>query len=139
VREVPRTFELVISPSFVADYAVELVVANNGKPERLLRLEDKHLQRMRPALLAAVISSKHPRTALSPTRRAPIRLTEDAGVRLALSALATKPLSKPARVEEIRQAIDAMSSEEALYWYANCTGPKAARSLRALRTLLSEE
>ncbi|HJQ96444.1 MAG TPA: hypothetical protein VJ935_12155, partial [Acidimicrobiia bacterium] len=78
------------------------------------------------------------RTALSPTRRAPIRLTEDAGVRLVLTSLTVKPVSKLSRVEEIREGIDAMTSEEALYWYAKCTGTFAERSLRALRVLLAE-
>ncbi|MGH8925039.1 MAG: DUF7680 family protein [Acidimicrobiia bacterium] len=139
MKGTPRTFELAITPTADSDYTVDLIVSSNGRPERLTRMQDQHLRRMRSTLLAAIVSSKHARTALSPTRRAPIRLTEDAGVRLTLSALATRPLSKPSRVEEVRQAIDAMSSEEALYWYANCTGPKAARSLRALRIMLSEE
>ena len=81
-------------------------------------------------------ASKHPRTIVSPTRKAPIQLTEDAGVRLTLTALAVAPLSKASRVEAIRIGIDAMTSEEALYWYAYCTGPDANRALKALRMLL---
>ncbi|MEX0666714.1 MAG: hypothetical protein WD313_00075 [Acidimicrobiia bacterium] len=135
----PRTFEVLVSPFDEADYGVELLVTSNGHSQSLARLEGKQLQRLRQAVLAAVTSSKQPRTALSPTRRAPVRLTEAAGVRLALAAMATKPISKPARVEKVRHGIDTMTSEEALYWYARCTGPAGARALRALRILLAEE
>jgi hypothetical protein len=138
VKQTPRTFELILIPDG-SDYQVDVVVSSNGGSNRLVHLEGRLVERMRPALLGAVVASKRPRTSLSPTRTSPIRLTEDAGVRLALVALATAPLSKPARIEEIRQGVDAMTSEEALYWYANCTGPSARRALRALRVLLSEE
>jgi hypothetical protein len=131
-----RTFEVVISPSSTEDFAADLVIAGNGKPEMTIRLDGVHLKRLRPALLGAIVSSKHARSALSPARRTPILLTEDAGVRLALTSLATKPLSKPSRIEDVKEGIEAMTSEEALYWYAQCTGPFSQRSLRALRALL---
>ena len=134
----PRSFTLQVSPDR-STYGVDLEVSSNGDNTSLARLEGDFLERMRPALVGAVVASKHPRTVLSPTRRAPIDLTEDAGVRLALTVLASKPVSKPRRVEEIRHGIDSMTSEEALYWYAQCTGPDGNRALRALRTLLAEE
>lgn len=138
MNQAPRTFELILSPDG-SDYQVDVVVSSNGGSHRLVHLEGAIVERMRPALLGAVVASKRPRTSLSLTRTAPIQLTEDAGVRLALVALATAPLSKPSRVEEIRQGVDAMTSEEALYWYANCTGANARRALRALRVMLAEE
>jgi len=120
-------------------YSVELTVTSNGDTTVLTRLEGDLMERLRPALVNAVVASKHPRTVLSPTRRAPIGLSEDAGVRLALTILAAKPITKPRRVEEIRTGIDTMTSEEALYWYAQCTGQNSNRALRALRILLAEE
>lgn len=134
----PRSFTLLVHTEVVAAYAIDLRVATNGSQNTLARFEGATLDRLRPAVLTAVVSSKQPRTALSASRKVPIPLSEDAGVRLALTAMAVKPLSKPTRVEEIRQGIDAMTSEEALYWYANCTGTRATRALRALRTLLAE-
>lgn len=116
-----------------------LVTTTNDREEVVARFAGKHLERNRPALAGAVTSSKHPRTILSLTRRAPVLLTEDAGVRLALTYLATGPIVKPDRSDAIRYGIDAMSSEEALYWYAYSTGPVAPRALRALRTLLAKD
>jgi hypothetical protein len=138
VKPTPRTFELVLTPDGF-DYQVDVVVSSNGGSHRLAHLQGKLVERMRPALLSAVVASKNARTSLAPTRATPIRLTEDAGVRLSLTVLATAPLSKPARVEEVRHGVDAMTSEEALYWFANCTGSSGRRALRALRVLLSEE
>lgn len=119
--------------------AWDLVATTNDRDEKVARFAGKHLDRHRHALAGAVTASKHARTILSPTRRAPIPLTEDAGVRLALTYLATAPITKPDRSDTIRNGIDAMTSEEALYWYAYCTGPSGSRALRALRTLLAEE
>lgn len=133
-----RSFVLAVSP-VGSDYMVELAVGTNGDTDVVVRLEGEQLQRMRPALLNAVVSSKQPRIVLSPTRKAPVGLSEDAGVRLALFVLAAKPVTKPQRVDQIRTGIDIMTSEEALYWYAQCTGPHANRALRALRTLLADE
>ncbi|MCH8900054.1 MAG: hypothetical protein IH942_06110 [Acidobacteria bacterium] len=116
-----------------------LVATTNDRKEFVARFTGKQLERNRHSLAGAVANSKHPRTILSPTRKAPVPLTEDAGVRLALIHLTTGPIAKPDRSDAIRYGIDAMSSEEALYWYAYCTGPVASRALRALRTLLAEE
>jgi hypothetical protein len=116
-----------------------LVATTNDREELIARFVGKRLGQNRHSLIGAVTSSKHARTILSPTRKAPIPLTEDAGVRLALTYLATGPIAKPNRSDAIRYAIGAMSSEEALYWFAYCTGPVASRALRALRILVAEE
>ena len=116
----------------------DLIATTNATDETVARFSGRRLERSRHALTNAITTSKHPRTSLSPTRRAPILLTEDAGVRLALTYLATAPIAKPDRADAIRHGIDAMTSEEALYWYALCTGSDAPRALRALRTLLAK-
>lgn len=133
-----RTFTLQPAPDGSGE-AWDLVATTNQRDEPVARFAGKHLSRHRHALTAAVTASKHVRTILSPTRKVPIPLTEDAGVRLALTFLATAPIAKPDRADTIRHGIDAMTSEEALYWYAYCTGPGASRALRAVRTLLAEE
>lgn len=134
-----RTFNLHIDGETADHYTVALHVATNGTSKVVAHLDHARVDRLRPALLGAVTGSKHARTVLSPRRRAPIPLAEDAGVRLALVALATAPLAKAGRVDAVRHGIDTMTNEEALYWYALCTGPNARRALRALRTLLAEE
>jgi hypothetical protein len=133
-----RTFRLEPDHSATSE-AWDLVCTTNDRDEIVVRFNGKQIGRHRPALIAAVGASKHPRTILSTTRQAQIPLTEEAGVRLALTYLATAPIGKPDRADAIRHGIDAMTSEEALYWYAYATGPVGPRALRALRTLLAED
>jgi len=79
-------------------------------------------------------------TDLAAGRSEPFNLTEETGVRLGLLFLAVRPITKVERIEVIAQGIRAMTSEEAYYWYAKCTGgPAAERAQRALRVLLAEE
>lgn len=132
-----RTFSLEILFSNDGDYALDLRTNTNDHTSSVTSISGTHLNRIRPSAVRAVTTSGQQRTVLSPTRKAPIPLSEDAGVRLALIVLATAPLRKPARVEAIRLGIDALTAEEALYWYAHCTGPKANRALGALRILLA--
>ena len=135
----PRTFSLRISPDDDGGYSVALDETTNMNTRTVATLDGHALERLRPAVMMAVTTSKQPRTALSASRRKPIPLTEDAGVRLGLTALAVKPLAKPARVDAVRLGVETMTSEEALYWYANSTGPNTNRALKALRTLLADE
>jgi len=70
----------------------------------------------------------------------PFYLDEPTGLRLALILLAVKPLTRQDRIEAIGQGIQAMSAEEAYYWFSKCTaGPDAVRAQKALRVLLAEE
>ncbi|HOT93189.1 MAG TPA: hypothetical protein PLN71_16635, partial [Anaerolineae bacterium] len=70
----------------------------------------------------------------------PFYLDEPTGLRLALILLAVKPLTRQDRIEAIGQGIQAMSAEEAYYWFSKCTaGPDAIRAQKALRVLLAEE
>jgi hypothetical protein len=134
-----RTFTLVVVPDRGTGYGIEIRAAvEDAAAEIVAGLKAPRFDRIRPAVLEALVASKHARTVLSPTRRAPIRLTEAAGVSLVLLVLATRPLRKPTRVAAICHGVSAMSSEEALYWYAHVTGPRASRALRALRLLLAE-
>lgn len=70
----------------------------------------------------------------------PFYLDEPTGLRLALILLAVKPLTRQDRIEAIGQGIQAMSAEEAYYWFSKCSaGPDAVRAQKALRVLLAEE
>jgi hypothetical protein len=90
------------------------------------------------AVLAAVRSSGHAPSVLAFSRKAPVRLNEAAGVRLALILLATRPVAKHNRVRALVAGISAMSVEETYYWYAKCLSPDAARARKALRVLLAD-
>jgi hypothetical protein len=73
-------------------------------------------------------------------RKAPFPLDEETAVRLGLLFLAIKPLKKTSRIEAIRDATEAMSPEEAYYWYAKCAnGATGRRAQRAFRILLAQE
>ena len=72
----------------------------------------------------------------SPTRSDP--LDEAAGVRLALTLLATAPLNRGDRIRAVAAGIAAMSIEETYYWYSLCVGPRSSAARRAVRALLSD-
>ena len=101
--------------------------------------DEKHTHAVLSSLVAAVKASGHPRTVLGPQRKAPIVLTEEVGVRLALTLVATAPISKARRIDTMLGNIDNMAVEEAYYWYAKCMGPNAGRVRKALRIFLAEE
>lgn len=89
-------------------------------------------------LFAAIRKAGHRPGALAFSRKAPIRLGETEGVRLALLLLATQPVAKHERVRALVTGINAMSVEETYYWYAKCMGPDSSRARKALRTLLAD-
>lgn len=114
----------------------------NGQAENTTKVAQVNARQARNVQLAlqqAVKASGHARTTLAPTRKTPIPLHEDAGVRLALVLLATERVKKGRRISDITTAIDHMATEEAYYWYAKSTGPDATRVRRALRLFLAEE
>lgn len=90
------------------------------------------------AVLAAVRSSGHASSVLAFSRKAPVRLDEASGVRLALILLATRPVTKHSRVRELVAGINAMSVEETYYWYAKCLSQDGPRARKALRVLLAD-
>jgi len=70
----------------------------------------------------------------------PFYLDELTGLRLALILMAVKPLTRHDRIEAIGQGVQAMSAEEAYYWFSKCSaGPDALRAQKALRILLAGE
>jgi hypothetical protein len=135
----PRTaFELRIVGLGEADLAVELYQERNGSgaPRRIVAAKGQKLQAVTDHLLEALRSGGHRPTDLQRRSGASLRLPEEAGVRLGLVLLATKPLRKIRRIEEVSAAVRSMSTEEAYYWFAKCTdrvtGPRAQRAFRDL-------
>lgn len=89
------------------------------------------------ALFVAVRKAGHRPSVLAFKRKAPIRLGEAEGVRLALVLLATQPITKYERVRSLVAGINAMSVEETYYWYSKCMGLDGNRARKALRILLA--
>jgi hypothetical protein len=137
----PRSFTLTVQPAGPDEFGLVLEEHSNGTETPALRVSADALgvERVRDSVLAALRESKLPRTTVSAQRRKPLVLTESAGVRLALVLLATAPVSKRERVASIQSGVQAMSTEEAYYWYAKCSGDEPARCRRALRLLLAED
>ncbi len=93
-------------------------------------------------LLAALRANDYKATDLARAvgSKTPFYLDESSGLRLALILMAVKPLVRHDRIETIGQGIQAMSAEEAYYWFSKCTASSdAARAQKALRVLLADE
>lgn len=90
------------------------------------------------ALFTAVRKAGHRPSILAFRRKAPIRLGEAEGVRLALVLFTTQPIAKHERVRALVAGINAMSVEETYYWYSKCMGLDGSRARKALRTLLAD-
>lgn len=142
-----RGFELVIASEQRRDgrYGVALV-ETNGRPENrreVARVAAERLDAAQPALADALRASGHPRTALKATRKMPLPLDEEAGVRAALGLAVISGINKPGRTTRLLDGISRLSHEECFYWYAHTLGTAdpsvSRRRLKALRIFLAEE
>ncbi len=135
-----RGFRLIVQPS-ANGFGITLEETNGHQRNTttVAKADYGHTHAVLPSVMTAVKSSGHARTILSPQRKAPIVLSEEAGVRLALALVATTSVTKPRRIEAIIGAIENMATEEAYYWYSKCMGPESRRVRRALRLFLAAE
>jgi len=137
-----RGFRLIVKPGRGETYGLTIEEtygeAASALATAVVTLTPQQTGRVVDALFAAVKRSGHQPSVLTFTRKAPIRLTEPDGVRLALVLLATQPIAKHERVRALVAGINAMSTEETYYWYSKCIGVDANRARKALRTLLSD-
>lgn len=148
-----KPFALHVQPlaGATTDYALTLrqrVVEHPdaGRPASAPRLETiatihgDNLRAVADHVIEALRKAEYKATDLSPARRQPFYLPEEAGVRLGLVFLTLKRLSKFRRIEAISYGIRQMPSEEAYYWYSKCTAAATAeRAQKALRVLLAAE
>ena len=137
-----RGFRLVVTPGRGESFGVTLeeTYGENGgaiaapvgiaTPVQAGRVVD--------AIFVAVRKAGHSASVLAFKRKAPIRLGEVEGVRLALVLLATQPIAKHERVRALVAGINAMSVEETYYWYSKCMAIDGNRARKALRTLLAD-
>lgn len=138
-----RGFRLLLNPARGETYGVSLdeTYGDTGTliTAPVLTATPVQTGRVVDALFAAVRRAGHQRSVLAFARKAPIRLGEAEGVRLALILLATQPIAKHERVRALVAGIDAMSTEETYYWYSKCIGVDANRARKALRVLLADD
>lgn len=150
-----RPFALYTLPEKGGGYRVALYQwVDTGRAERRTEAEGQApgalwsidvggnpLRAVTDHLLAALRANGHKATDLARAAGsdAPFYLDEPSGLRLALILMAVKPLTRHDRIEAIGQGIQAMSSEEAYYWFSKCSaGSNAVRAQMALRVLLAE-
>lgn len=135
-----QPFELNVFPRGDVDLGVELFQASNGSaPHPIVRSWGPRLQAISDHVFEALKTSGYRPSDLKRNRRSPFDLPEAVGVRLGLLLLATKPLRKIRRIEDISSAVREMSEDEAYYWYAKCTDSNhGTRAQRAFRDLLSD-
>lgn len=136
-----RGFRLVVTPGRGETFGVTLeetygenggtitVPVTTATPAQAGRVVD--------ALFVAIRKAGQQPSILAFKRKAPIRLGEAEGVRLALVLLASQPIAKHERVRALVAGINAMSVEETYYWYSKCMGLDGNRARKALRTLLA--
>jgi hypothetical protein len=142
-----RGFELAVTSEQRRDgrYAVTLV-ETNGRPENrreVARVAPERLDAAQPALADALRTSGHPRTALKATRKTPLLLEEESGVRAALALAVINGVTKPGRTTRLLDGMARLSNEECFYWYAHTLGTAdttvGRRRLKALRIFLAQE
>ena len=105
----------------------------------IVRVSRTQASRVLDAVVRAVRASGHPASVLAFDASTQIDLDEASGVRLAVTLFATLPISKSDRIRGMVAGVNAMSIEEAYYWYSKCAGRDGSRCRRALRTLLSDD
>ncbi len=136
-----RGFRLILEPVEQEHYGLVLEETNGAVENNrvVVRAGALHVRHVLPAITEAVRRSGHAATVLSPQRQKPIRLKEEPGVRLGLVLVATQPVEKARRIQEMADGVAAMTSEEVYYWYAKVTGAEGRRLQRSLRLFLSKE
>jgi hypothetical protein len=137
----PLFFNLaVVDPTERGNFGVQLTESGGSEQVALsVKLTPTQTARVIDSILAALRESRLKAAQLHAGRVKPLKLSEPAGVRLALAMLATKPLSNRRRLTEVESGVAMMGTEETYYWYAKCTGESANQAQQAMRVLLSSE
>jgi len=141
-----KPFELRVVP--IKDDTYGLVLTQDSLQEKGLaaptyrlniQIKGIQLKVCAEQIIAALKRNGYRAIDLGLKRKAPFRIDEESGVKLAILFLALKPLRKVTRMEAIAYEIRRMELEEAYYWLSKCTAERGTRSQRALRIMLSEE
>jgi len=135
-----RRFVLRLLPTATGDswgFTLDETIGNSSR--QVAQANPAQAVRYRRAVVDAVAASGYQPTAVSPRRCRPFNLAQAPGVRLALTVTAAAPVARSGRRRKIADAIGGLTPEEALYWYAQSSGPTGRRALRALRLLLADD
>ena len=135
-----RSFQLRVFPYGDDGFGVELQEETNGIGlRRVARSWGPAMHSVDSHVLDSLRASGYRTSDLNRTRRKPFALDDSVGVRLGLAILATRPLRKMRRLEEVARAVAELSDDEAFYWYAKCTAHRTGRrAQRAFRDLVSD-
>ena len=129
-------FRLRLQPTAAGDgWGFTLDELTGDRSHRVLRVPSRRAVRYRRDVIEAVTASGYAPAAVSPSRCRPFHLSQEPGVRLALTVGALEPLRDPLRRLRVHDRVASLGSEEALYWYAQTSGTSGGRGLRALRIL----
>jgi len=136
-----RSFRVTLTAGHGDSFGLVLdeTYGDSDLTSRVVEATPNQAGRVFDALLAAVRGSGHRLSVVAFGRSKPVVLDEMHGVRLALTVMTTKPVTKHKRVRALVAGINAMSVEETYYWYSKCLGSDSPRALRALRILLAED
>jgi len=144
-----KTFELRVEPGQATDYGLVLYRlpargegqnGDGGDWQAVVRVQGVPMRAVIDQILATIKQAGYRPSDLARSRKVPFHLTEEQGVRLGLVMLAVKPLRKTSRMAEVSEHIQAMTAEEAYYWFSKVTDTRQGRrSQKALRILLAKE
>jgi hypothetical protein len=113
---------------------------NPNRYKLVVRVWGTPLQVVTSEVLNLIKSCGYHASSIKKGQKEPLLLDEEKGVRLGLLFLAVKPLSKLARIEEVKDAVCNMASEEVYYWFSRCVdGNERRRNRRAFRIMFSKE
>ena len=136
-------FALLVEPEEEGAYALEVVQRPNGAltTRSLVRVGGARLIPALDVIVDALRRAGYAETELRRGRQEPFLLSEEHGVRVALTLEAVAPLARRDRAEAAAQGVAAMTAEEAYYWFSKITagGNPGRRAARALRLLLADD
>ncbi|MGG6270855.1 DUF7680 family protein [Leptolyngbya sp. AN03gr2] len=141
-----QEFQLKVIPTDNNNFALELYQCAYKKAgekkrsaaKRIGRLKGQALVQARQAIYTCLKANNYDPKTLNQQRQTPYILDETSGVNLALLFQTLQPLSKPERIANIAAGVQAMSNEEAHYWFAKVSNGKRSQALRAIRVLLGD-
>ncbi|USR90953.1 hypothetical protein NEA10_19355 [Phormidium yuhuli AB48] len=141
-----QEFQLRVVPTGHNNFAVELYqcaykrAGEKRRPaaRRIGRLKGQALVLSRMPIYTALKQNHYDPKTLSCKRKKPYILDESSGICLGLLFRALQRLRKLERIANIAAGVEAMTQEEAHYWFAKIESGQHPSALRALRVLLGE-
>ena len=144
-----KPFELRVIPTRSSDYWLALyemparsknIEGDSHEWRLVVRVSGVPMRSVMDQILTTIKKAGYRASDLARGRKAPFHLAEEPGLRLGLLMLAVKPLRKTSRMTDISEQVQAMTDEEAYYWFSKITDPLHGRRYsKAMRILLARE